>query len=395
MYCGIASRVQGTSKNQMLKIIEKIRRKGVKWFFWRLKNELRFPSKRITATIVDGLLSIRKKILGVHKINNKDELLYSIFDLKVAPITFNIIDFLIMSEYEANRSGKKGFVIVFVPEGSPLSYGWEDYDSVFDAEDKLWKFNNIVLPITLLSSKCKGVYVLPRRSDVFAFVEKKDVFPYLYDGVNLRCLGTKEQSVYRKVGRPHLVEGLRANRRGLNYIQEWQEGHGIQKPIVTITLRQSDFDPARNSNISEWSRFIKFLQGSDYCPVIIPETDKAFATEDLFPGVYIFRECAWNVGLRMALYESSYLNFFVSNGPSALCYWNNRCSYVAMNMLAEGSIVDTEKTYMREGIKVGDNFTFALPNQRLNWQPDTYENILMEFERFVEEFGDSSSVQGQ
>ena len=43
----------------------------------------------------------------------------------------------------------------------------------------------------------------------------------------------------------------------------------------------------------------------------------------------------------------------------------------------------------------GDDFKFAFPNQRLNWQPDTYDNILAEFKRFVEEFGDRGSVEGQ
>jgi len=375
----------------VFKIIEKIRRNGFQWFFWRLKSELRTPSKPIAANIVDGFLSIRKKLLKIHKSSHEDELLYSIFDLKIAPITFNIVDFLIVSEYEANKSGKKGFVIVFVPEGNPLSYGWEDYNSIFDTEDKLWKFTNIVLPITLLAPKCEGIYVLPRRADVSEFVKNKDVFPYLYDSVNLRYLGTKEQgSVYRTVDQPNLVEGLRANKRGLDYILEWQKANVIQKPIVTVTLRQSDFDTARNSNISEWLRFVRYLQESDYYPVIVPETDKAFVTQDLFPGICIFREGAWNMGLRLALYESSYLNFFVSNGPSALCYFNSKCSYVAMNMLAEGSFVDTEEAYIKEGVTIGNDFKFALPNQRLNWQPDTYENILMEFERFIEDFGSSA-----
>ena len=344
------------------------------------------------APIIDGWLRIRKNISGVQKANNEDELLYAIFDLEIAPITFDIVIFLIVSEYEATKAGKKGFVIVFVPREKLPSYEWDDYDSIFDEERKLWWFNNIVLPITSLTPKCKGVYILPRRSDVSRFVEKKDVFPPLYDGVNLRY---QNAEIYRKLNRPGLVEGPRANKQGHRYIEKWHSVNKIDNPVVTITIRQSEFETMRNSNISEWLRFIRFLQESDYFPVIIPETDMAFVTEDLFPGVCIFRECAWNVGLRLALYESSYLNFFVSNGPSALCFWNSKCSYIAMNMLAGGSVVDTEQAYMSEGIKTGDDFKFALPNQRLNWQSDTYDNILAEFKRFVEEFGDRGSGEGQ
>jgi len=79
---------------------------------------------------------MRKKLSDFQKDKNEDELLYAIFDLKIAPITFNIIEFLMSSEYEASQSGKKGFVVVFVPEGKPLTYGWEEYDSLFDSNQK-------------------------------------------------------------------------------------------------------------------------------------------------------------------------------------------------------------------------------------------------------------------
>ncbi|SVE02139.1 uncharacterized protein METZ01_LOCUS454993, partial [marine metagenome] len=100
-------------------LLEKIRNKGIKWFFWRLNSEFRKPTKAPTKFILDGWLRIRKKISRTRNVNDKEELLYAIYDLKIAPITFDIIEFLINSEYEANRLGKKGFVIVFVPQGKP------------------------------------------------------------------------------------------------------------------------------------------------------------------------------------------------------------------------------------------------------------------------------------
>ena len=128
-------------------LFEKIRKKGIKWFFWRLKNEFRKPTKAPTKFIIDGWLRIHKMISGTRKDNDKEELLYAIFDLKIAPITFNIVDFLILSEYEASQRGKKGFVILFVPQGSSRMHNWGEYDSLYDSDYKVWAFHNIVIAI--------------------------------------------------------------------------------------------------------------------------------------------------------------------------------------------------------------------------------------------------------
>ena len=48
-------------------------------------------------------------------------------------------------------------------------------------ESNAWKFENIVLAITMLVPKCKGIFILPKRSDVFEFIDKENVIPELYD----------------------------------------------------------------------------------------------------------------------------------------------------------------------------------------------------------------------
>ena len=240
------------------------------------------------------------------------------------------------------------------------------------------------MPLISLSSFCKGTYVLPRRNDVFRFVKNHDVYPHLYDGFNLRASDVGEL-IYHKLHRPNLVQGLRPLPQGLRYIQEWLEVNRIRSPIVTITLRCSPFDTARNSDIEAWSMFTGYLLESGYHPVIIPDTDNAFGIDSSFEGATIFRDCAWNIGLRAALYESAFLNFFVPNGPSSLAVCNANCSYIFMNMLPAGSIVSTEEAYQIHGFKIGDSYKFATAQQRLCWKPDTFDNIKSEFDRFVNE----------
>ena len=111
----------------MRNIINKIREKGFGWLLWRLKIELRTPTNSMVVSLIDRWLAFKSKVSRLGVDNEEDSYLYSIFDLQIAPITFNIIEFLIESEYEAHRSGKKGFIVVFVPREEDGKYGWEEY----------------------------------------------------------------------------------------------------------------------------------------------------------------------------------------------------------------------------------------------------------------------------
>jgi hypothetical protein len=362
-------------------ILNKIKQKGFPWFFRRLKRELRSPSTLYLRIPINLYLSTRNKLSLTFEKNKKEDLLYGVYDLDVNAITFNFSEFLIDVEYEARLRDKSGFVIVIVPPSQDPDLIWKEYDAVIDSESKLWRFHNIILPLTFLAPKCNGTFILPRRSDAIAFSKSHDVYPYLYDGINLRAIDIGE--FYRKLDRQGLFEGLRASSQGLNYVRTWLVEREILAPVVTITIRSSAFDLPRNSNIDAWSRFARFLISAGYHPVIIPDTDDAFRDPPEFEGLCHFKECAWNIGLRMALYETAYLNFFVPNGCFALAMFNPRCSYICVNLLPTGSIVTTEESYNKIGHAIGTNYKFANDRQRLNFQPDDYSNILYEFNSFA------------
>ena len=361
-------------------ILQKIRDKGFKWFFWRLGDEFRNPKKPLSKSLVDSYLRLTKKFSNNGK--KSDDLLYCIYDLKISPITFDISESLIDFEYEAKRQEKKGFVVVFVPEEDPPPYTWEEYEDVISPDTKPWRFHNIVLPITLMSVMCKGVLLLPKRTDVSMILKEKITYPDLYDGVNLRVADA--EGIYKKLNKPSLVKGFRASSQGLKYIENWKKTHKINSPIVSITLRQSEFDKARNSNIKEWGKFVEYLKEHGYFPVIVPDTDNSFVKSEVFEGTSVFSEVCWNIELRMALYESCFVNFFSPNGPQRIAVWNSKCSYICMNFLPKESIVTTEDYFKLRGIEIGKDYKFALPGQHLAWSSsETFENMVQEFESFI------------
>ena len=368
------------------RIFLKIKQNGFRWLLRRLFWEVRCPSNPLLKSGMDKLLGLRVNVLKKLKKSKEDDFLYVIYDRNVNSVSFNIMEFLINAEYETKQKNKTGFVVIFVPEDG-MRPEWMEYDSVIDPTNVEWRFQNIVIPAIFLSKNCKGFYLLPQRSDVHSFVRDHDVYPPLYDGFNLRGPDSKE--LYGKLDRPGMVEGLAAPKQGLRYIEAWVATNMIKQPIVTISIRNHKFDTARNSNIEAWSKFAKYLLSVGYFPVVIPDTEAAFDMGHQFDGISIFKEGAWNLGLRMSLYESAFLNFFSPGGCAALVAFNPKCSYIIMDHQAKGSIINTKEALENIGLSVGSNYKFALPNQRIGYKPESFENIRYEFEQFLNDFSDA------
>jgi hypothetical protein len=53
-----------------------------------------------------------------------------------------------------------------------------------------------------------------------------------------------------------------------------------------------------------------------------------------------------------------------------------------MNSLPKGSIVTTKESYKLNRHPIGKDYKFATRNQRMYFKPDTFENLVSEFERF-------------
>ena len=74
--------------------------------------------------------------------------------------------FLVDLEFETIKRGSQGFVVIFVPKSGAFNtlLTYYEYDSIFDDNSKLWRLNNLLLPLMALSEKCQGHYLLPNRS---------------------------------------------------------------------------------------------------------------------------------------------------------------------------------------------------------------------------------------
>lgn len=156
---------------------------------------------------------------------------------------------------------------------------------------------------------------------------------------------------------------------------------GRYQDCVTITLREAEEWPHRNSNIEAWLKFAGDLKARGERVVFVRDTAMAWQ-----PPIDGFEDCplaSTDLHARMALYQLARMNYFVANGPTLLAIYGYANYRIFLNLQPDGHafLSDTPSFWRNKvGVEPGGQFPWALHNQRIVWSPDTYEAISSEWE---------------
>ena len=127
----------------------------------------------------------------------------------------------------------------------------------------------------------------------------------------------------------------------------------------------------------------------NFTPIIIPDITQLDLDERDFRGHEICKIASTDLKMRIALYQSSYLNLTISAGFSELLY-HSEYSFLSFkfgdNRIKEGpnSIKMNENTY---GIKQNEQLPFLNKRQKIFWGENTEELnfIKKEIQLFLED----------
>jgi len=167
------------------------------------------------------------------------------------------------------------------------------------------------------------------------------------------------------------------------------------RPPVTITLREAEHWPERNSNMDAWLRFAWMLESTGERVIFVRDT--ARAGESLYspyggPGhlreVETYPAASLDLGERLSLYEAAKCNLFVSNGPSVLATHGTRPWLAFIPIVDEGGYFRSNtRSFWRDnmGVEPPGQFPWSKPDQRIVWQDDSYENIVAAWDEFMGE----------
>lgn len=151
--------------------------------------------------------------------------------------------------------------------------------------------------------------------------------------------------------------------------------------MLTITLRDYGFGAARNSNHAAWAAFSRALDPAKWFVVVVPETTRTVeAPRPELEGLAMLPEAAWNVGLRLALYEAADLNMSVNTGPINLAFFAPDVPNIVFK-LAEESVDQTTPAFMESlGFTLGQTPSCLNRHTRWVWEDDDEATLRREFE---------------
>ena len=271
------------------------------------------------------------------------------YDLAVSPPTYDFFTFLAEAERFRVHGDYKRIDIVFQPGTKD---GFRDDDLPPDLIERR----------SMLQRVCvAGARLLPTVSDVVCFGQRTNIkvdFPVGYDPF-------RPVSHYGACYQLNGHQCLRATDAARREVKR------LMTSYTTITLREAEYWPARNSNFEAWCRAARWLESNGMSPIIIPDTHGSMRIR---PGEG-FPAAAWDIDLRMALYEGASLNIGVATGPMSLCMLAEKAPpYIMLNVLSEdGAPAHKEEFLASHGLKRGDHFS---KNGWTLWEKDTPENVI-------------------
>ena len=368
---------------RLISVFRKIYNQGPLWAFLRIRKEFRQPSFRFVADSIIAFKKINRRLKAIlfKEKEGTADYVTAVYDLTASPITYDFAYFLAAAELFARKNKKSTFMVLFVPQRDDFIVG-EEYGSVIDKENIKWRFENIILPLMSIYPACIGHSILSQRSDVSDSIKGKFLYPEFYSENFIAADFSKEVHSSK-----NKISGFAASTQGKRHIESWKKFNKITDKIITITLRQYNYDAIRNSNVDEWVKFAQFIREKGFTPVFIPDTETCFEHDPRLGGFIVFEAPCWNLGIRMALYEGADLNFATNNGPVAIAQLNKNAANISMKVMPPGSIETTVEVLADLGISVGQR-TYGLFDdqfQILSWEDDTFENIREEFNNFLAE----------
>lgn len=291
------------------------------------------------------------------------------YDTRRAPITFDFIYFLINAECY-RQVGQLPAISLHI-----ICHAFRNLsprDQEYDDSEKIWRVHHIIGQIPKL---------LPTvREKSFRFEELKQVSlpsypPYYPFHVGDSALRSYSPTVFRGL---HEEKGCQiqpfvASKHAKNLIRSYTKG----RRYITISLRTTEFQTERNSNIEAWYKYSLAMRDSGVNVLVIPDFEDAFKERVAWKYDWeVVDFAAHDLDLRLALYEDAIDNLAVNNGVTALLFFT-KCPFKMFKVAVPG-VVTTSTEFLKGNWDVdpGETPSFFQDNQRWIWQDDTVENLM-------------------
>lgn len=275
------------------------------------------------------------------------------YDLSVSPPTYDHVSFLLAAEMERIDRGRESIALHILP--GPRDGFREDKLPPFTAQERRQMRDQIVVPMSQLLPSCRSMHVhderVPLARGTFGYGERR--------------YGTKEL--------------VRAAGRGVYPFR--LPGSPLAGPYVTITLREANYWPSRNSNHDQWVEVARALQDGGNRVIVVRDTDRADAS---FAEFEIAPKASRYLHERAALYAGAQLNLGINSGPMWLCLFMG-ASTLIVKMTSPDAPCVTDTFFRSCGFPRGSTWPNLRPRQCVSWALERASDIIAAAERLLGE----------
>jgi hypothetical protein len=300
-------------------------------------------------------------------------ILTAVYDLKLAPITFDFGTYLaIIDCYRQLNDHSHINLIIRASEYRRKS----QRDFALQAAEKHWRLKNIILDCCELLPSIKNIHLLRLGNEQ----EHRIDFPEDYSTLELNNerLPYLAKDVYHFFEQGAQPRVLKAPEYAHSLIDKY-----ITTPFITLTLRSSRHFTNRNVDLEDWYMFYRYLKGSGYNVIVVPDQDDVLGSRahELYDWC-TYVPASLDIRLRAALYEKAKLNVCSSNGPTGVMFFSD--APLLMFDQTRGDEYSGKQWKKLTGLSPGENWPWCGAHQKMTWRDSDFHSLVGEFKGFID-----------
>jgi hypothetical protein len=308
---------------------------------------------------------------------------FAVYDLNAGPLTYDFVQFLVLAERFRKAAGKPQLRLIVIPGEHEGFRNFSQRDRFLSTVSKEWRLRQLVMRAAHLLPSCAGVTRFRSRTAAASFLAKVEpdlVFPPGFDGKSQVC-PYQLAFVLQFASQGHDIRSLAAPPVTAALVRRLLRDLAGERPVVTITLRQSEFQAPRNSRLEQWLHFAGACETRGLFPLFIPDTEALLAGRTAELGGFASLPLATlSLPVRAAVYQESWHNMLANGGPYTLCLYNPLARFSMFKLLVPGIHTASAQFHSEQGVPPGSQLPFAGPLQRLVWEDDSADALERELD---------------
>jgi hypothetical protein len=290
------------------------------------------------------------------------------YDTRLNPVTFDFANFLINAEASRQFTPYTSISLSII---APSFRQFSKRDLEYEESEKRWRLHHILGQIPKLLPTVVKMEIqqsLPNHEILAGFP------PNYPDAINKDRRDFYSPAIMLQLfDKGANLQQFRASEHAKTLVRTYTRGHAY----VTISLRTSQFQAVRNSNLKAWYKLSLLYKEKGIRVLVIPDFEDCFNERLAWKYDWdVVDFAAHDLDLRLALYEDASDNFTVNNGVVTTLFYS-KCSFKMFNVGVPALQTTNEKFISKHWqVEFGKTPRIFQENQEWIWQEDTLENLI-------------------